>query len=94
MVIGDFAAHGQKRFGPGPELRHPQGIAADQGVGFHHLELVERELSGFEEHPVGDADLANIVQRAGLEQALDERLIHHRGMFPVFPQSERDFPGV
>ena len=42
-----------------------QHLVADGGVGLHHRELVGREPAGFLENVVGDADLADVVQRCG-----------------------------
>mmetsp|Transcript_10422 Transcript_10422/g.42406 ORF Transcript_10422/g.42406 Transcript_10422/m.42406 type:complete len:382 (-) Transcript_10422:962-2107(-) len=45
-----------------------QDVVAMAGVLLHHLEFVRRELAGLEQDVVGDADLADVVQRRGMQQ--------------------------
>jgi hypothetical protein len=63
---GDLAAQLQDR-----DRTVGQDVAADQGVGFDVLEFLWRELGRFEQDDVGDADLADVVQRRGLAQPAD-----------------------
>ena len=54
---------------PGAARRPLQWHGAPAWCGFHDLELVHRQLAGLEQDGVGDADLANVVQRGGLCRA-------------------------
>ena len=48
-------------------------VAAERRVGLHDLELFRRQLARLEQDAVGDADLADVVQRRRLVQQLDAR---------------------
>mmetsp|Transcript_61352 Transcript_61352/g.150989 ORF Transcript_61352/g.150989 Transcript_61352/m.150989 type:complete len:274 (+) Transcript_61352:275-1096(+) len=49
-----------------------QDVVAMAGVLLHHLEFVRRELAGLEQDAVGNRHLADVVQRCGLGQLVDE----------------------
>ena len=43
-------------------------------MGFHDLKLLWVQSPRFQQNPVGNADLANVVQGSGLEYAVDHRI--------------------
>ncbi|MOA02414.1 hypothetical protein D3C78_1218650 [compost metagenome] len=47
------------------------GIAAELGVGAHDLPLLGGQLAWLEQNMVGNADLADVVQRGGAAQQID-----------------------
>ena len=52
----------------------PDDLGAEDGVLPHELPLVAVEAAGLEQHPVGHADLADVVQVGGLLDAAEEVL--------------------
>jgi len=69
---------------PKPELG--EHVRADDGMLLDLFELLRRQLSGFEQDLVADADLADVVQRPGKIQ--DVQLL--RGAVQLPTQRERD----
>jgi hypothetical protein len=51
--------------------RRIERLSADQRMRLHDGKFIVGELAGFEQHGVGDADFAQIVQRAGLIEQAD-----------------------
>ena len=75
LVMGqrDLPGHPhQVRVMPGQYLR------ADGGMGLHDLPFLLIELAGLEQDAVGDADLADIVHRAGIQDHF-ARPLHQAG---------------
>src|SRR5690349_8287318 len=64
-LVGELAHHALDR------------LRADLVVRAHDLPLLVREAPGLEQDRVGDADLADVVQRARAHQVLDEALVDH-----------------
>jgi len=72
VEVGDHHGHRQK----GPSLvsidDEPEGVAADQAVGPHDLNLLGRQGCRFHEDAVGNTHLADVVERARLVEMIDE----------------------
>jgi len=62
LVVADgyLGSHFQYR-----NVTFSEDAATDRGVRLHELELLGRELAGLEQNLVGDADLANVMERGG-----------------------------
>ncbi len=79
VAVGDFLGHAQERHPHAqPPLGVLDGVAAERGVGLHDLELLGGELARLEEDAVGNADLADVVQRRGFVEQVDHALVEHR----------------
>ncbi len=59
-----------------------QDVGPDEGVGLHDVRLLRGETHGLEEDVVGDADLADVVEGAGVEDVLDEGIVDERRRIP------------
>ena len=69
VPLGDFLGAGQEVHAGAQRLfRMFDGRAPQGGVGFHDGEFMGFEPSRFQQDLVGNADLADIVQRGGFEQ--------------------------
>ena len=70
------------------DVRHgfAERVCANLGMRFHDLELVWREARGFEQHRIGYADLANVVQRRSLDDEGAHGLLQRRGKAGVCGQ--------
>ncbi len=69
---GDVTGHAEE-FGIGVALDGGgEGVGADGGVGLHDFKFAVGELAGLEEDGVGDADLADVVEGAGVVEGADE----------------------
>ena len=78
MRQGDFLGQQEKVH------LHPQGflgahdrIKADGGVCLHDLEFSCSQRAWLEQNMVGNADLADVVQRRRLEQEINVGIAHH-----------------
>ncbi len=67
------------------------GVGADRGVGFHDLPLRRCQRARFEQYGVGDADLANVVQRCGVRQQADVAVRQGGGKARVLAQGDGYF---
>ena len=68
--------------------------AADGGVLLHLLELLGREAAGLLQYRVGDADLADVVHRRGLDEVVEVVLRDDVVIAPGAAQVFRDEAGV
>jgi len=72
VIERDFLGAGEEgHFHAKLFLRVFDGVFAQRGVGLHDLEFFRLELAGLEQDAVGDADLADIMERRRLEQQFD-----------------------
>ena len=69
---GDVAGHAEELGLRVGEDRRIERHAAGGRVLLHHLELFLGQRAGFQEDPVGDAHLADVVQRSGQVDQVDE----------------------
>ena len=87
VAVGDFLGHAEERHAHAQApLGLLDGIAPQRGVGFHDLELLHRQLARLEQDGVGDADLADVVQRRRLVQQVDHAVGEHVGEARVVAQ--------
>ena len=71
MITGNRLSHLQKsRISTGKKL------CTNLGMRLHNLPLISRERPGLEQYPVGNGNLANIMQRTGGQNQINILLAH------------------
>ena len=93
MAAGDGDAHAEERASGMGRLDRLQGLRPDPGMGLHDLEFIDGELSRLEEDPVRNAELADVVQGAGVEERLDKGVVD-RFSGEVRPSERRGQPAA
>ena len=86
---GDFNAHGHKGIVRKFLFNVTQRRFANDRVGFHDVKFFRRQFSRFEQNRVGDAHLANVVERTGLINVLHKPRINRLAMTIVVLQRFR-----
>ena len=94
MVVGDLSAEVQERAPLDLRLDGGDGVAPEKGVPLDDLELLARELARLEQHGIGDAHLADVVQDGGLVDVVDEALVDRLPIGGQTPQLLRQHARV
>ncbi len=95
VIVGDLARVTQERIArTALGLGIGNGIAAEHGVGLHGLEFFRGQLARLEQDAVRNADLADIVQRRGLEQQVDRAFVQLRAESRVMTQRAGQCPHI